>query len=263
MVLSGFSSIVLVQYWHPPLIRLLQPSCWCLNNLIFRIIQTSLLLRDYSRRPRKWGHERQAIPGRNYVVEEKENQSPKTNHKCSECNRRGFVQSRLTRCKGLVEQLQQLHQLQRPAICVKIDSWDTGKKDNFIIGCPNLATSLTVFSIIRQQFALSATGKSNNKRTHLAGVGDIDKTYLLEEWESSRGHLLPALLCIRHHVYPDFVQKLGDFCYRSSKEFGSSVDKTMAGVFVLFPMLHPQFQPVVPSMTDHVDIWTTAANDGC
>jgi hypothetical protein len=37
----------------------------------------------------------------------------------------------------------------------------------------------------------------------------------------------------------------------------------MAGVFVLFPMLHPQFQPVVPSMTDHVDIWTTAANDGC
>ncbi len=81
------------------LIRLLQPSCWCLNNLICRIIPTSLLHHDYSRRPRNWGHERQAIPGWNEVVEEKENPSPKTNHKCSECNRRDWVQSRLTRCR--------------------------------------------------------------------------------------------------------------------------------------------------------------------
>ena len=35
----------------------------------------------------------------------------------------------------------------------------------------------------------------------------------------------------------------------------------MAGVFLRVPMLHPQFQPVVPSMTDHMDSWTTAAKD--
>jgi hypothetical protein len=72
--------------------------------------------------------------------------------------------------KGLVEQLQELHR-EASNLCENckfknttgICTWLTGlmgqqKKDNFIIGCPNLATSLTVFSIIRQQFAFSATG---------------------------------------------------------------------------------------------------------
>ncbi len=57
----------------PPLIRMPQPSCCCHHNVICRIIPTSLFHHDFSRRPRKWGHERQANPGRNDVVEEKEN----------------------------------------------------------------------------------------------------------------------------------------------------------------------------------------------
>jgi hypothetical protein len=37
--------------------------------------------------------------------------------------------------------------------------------------------------------------------------------------------------------------------------------QAMAGVFVLFPMLNLEFQPVVPSMTEHMDSWTAAAKD--
>jgi hypothetical protein len=37
--------------------------------------------------------------------------------------------------------------------------------------------------------------------------------------------------------------------------------QAMAGVFVLFPMLDPEFRPVVPSMTEHMDSWTAAAKD--
>ncbi|XP_046448229.1 dmX-like protein 2 isoform X2 [Daphnia pulex] len=76
--------------------------------------------------------------------------------------------------------------------------------------------------IIRQQLALSATGQSTNKRTHLAGVGaiSVDKTYLLQEWitplerrlyfTTAHAHFLagcPALALEVLSKLPDHVQQ--------------------------------------------------------
>lgn len=35
----------------------------------------------------------------------------------------------------------------------------------------------------------------------------------------------------------------------------------MSGVFVLFPMINPEFVPAVPSMTEQMDSWMQPAND--
>ncbi|EFX82242.1 hypothetical protein DAPPUDRAFT_316917 [Daphnia pulex] len=45
--------------------------------------------------------------------------------------------------------------------------------------------------------------------------------------------------------HPEFVQQLGQFCYKSPKNFISTVGKAQAGVFVSISMSHGLFQPTL------------------
>ncbi|EFX82237.1 hypothetical protein DAPPUDRAFT_302642 [Daphnia pulex] len=120
----------------------------------------------------------------------------------------------------------------------------------------NLAKMISLMELLKKQSMISP----NSVPTKLFFSGNLQSKFIFRLYQSGRlkGEIH---ICPVPTYYPDFVQKLGEFCYRSPKEFCSSVDKAMAGVFVLFPMLHPEFQPVVPSMTEHMDSWTAAAKD--
>ncbi|EFX82383.1 hypothetical protein DAPPUDRAFT_302626 [Daphnia pulex] len=58
-------------------------------------------------------------------------------------------------------------------------------------------------------------------------------------------HIRPTLT-----FHPAFLQKLGEFCFKSQKKFGGNIDKALAEVCVALPMVHPQpqFQSAVPNI---------------
>ncbi|XP_046640762.1 uncharacterized protein LOC124326142 isoform X2 [Daphnia pulicaria] len=84
--------------------------------------------------------------------------------------------------------------------------------------------------------------------------GNLSAKFILRLFQSGR---LKGEIHIRPvpTFHPDFVQKLGDFCYKSPKNFSSVIDKAMSGVYVQFSMIHPQFQPEIPSMIGHGSKW--------
>jgi len=84
----------------------------------------------------------------------------------------------------------------------------------------NLTKIISLMELLKKQSMISPSSVP----TKLFFSGNLLSKFILRLYQSGRLkceiHICPAPT-----FYPDFVQKLGEFCYRSLKEFCSSVDK--------------------------------------
>jgi hypothetical protein len=93
----------------------------------------------------------------------------------------------------------------------------------------NLAQMISLMELLKKQSMISP----NSVPTELFLSGNLCSKFILRLYQSGRlkGEIH---ICPVPTFYPDFVQKLGEFCYRSPKKFCSSVDKVYIGLIFIY-----------------------------